>query len=193
MLRTSRVQTSAKTDRPRDCYYRQGSPSFISAAGWVNHALAAQRGAARPQIRQPEGPVWQVIRKLAPAATVLMTMRSMPWIVTDCTRSSIRSAKAARSKSPARIGNPSRLARFQIWSYRTAVSALVCAPEISTFLTDLEATRLMSRSCESCHDLQVVNRARFSADRWRVILVTMRERCRVLDEELEQMVDSSEE
>ena len=26
-------------------------------------------------------------------------------------------------------------------------------PEITTFLTDLEATRLLTRSCESCHDL----------------------------------------
>jgi hypothetical protein len=63
-------------------------------------------------------------------------------------------------------------------------------PEITTFLTDLEATRMLTRSCESCHDLQVVNRARFAPDRWRVILVTMRERGAVLtDEELERMVE----
>jgi hypothetical protein len=48
----------------------------------------------------------------------------------------------------------------------------------------------MGRSCANCHDLEVVNNSRFAADRWRVVLVTMRERGAVLtDEELEHMVE----
>jgi mono/diheme cytochrome c family protein len=63
-------------------------------------------------------------------------------------------------------------------------------PEITTFFTDAEAAALLARACTSCHTSDQVNEARFSADRWRVVTVDMRERGAVLtDEELERLVE----
>jgi cytochrome c2 len=64
------------------------------------------------------------------------------------------------------------------------------AQEVTTFFTDDEAQALVKRACTSCHDIEKVNAARFSPDRWRVITVDMRERgAKIEDEELERLVE----
>ena len=64
------------------------------------------------------------------------------------------------------------------------------AQEVTTFFSDDEAQALLKRACTSCHDIEHVNGARFSADRWRVIAVDMRERgAKIEDEELERLVE----
>ena len=64
------------------------------------------------------------------------------------------------------------------------------AQEVTTFLSDSEAEALLERSCTSCHDMERVNAARFSPDRWRVVTVDMRERgAKLEDEELEGLVE----
>ena len=63
-------------------------------------------------------------------------------------------------------------------------------PEITTFFSDAEAEALLSRACTSCHAQDQVNDARHPPDRWRVIIVDMRERGAVVtDEELERLVE----
>jgi cytochrome c2 len=62
--------------------------------------------------------------------------------------------------------------------------------EVTTFFTDDEAQAVVKRACTSCHEIEKVNGARFSADRWRVIAVDMRERgAKIEDEELERLVE----
>jgi cytochrome c2 len=64
------------------------------------------------------------------------------------------------------------------------------AQEATTFFSDSEAEELLGRSCKACHDLERVNTARFSPDRWRVVTVDMRERgAKLTDEELERLVE----
>ncbi len=64
------------------------------------------------------------------------------------------------------------------------------AQEITTFFSDSEAEAVLSRACASCHELDRVNQARFSPDRWRVVTVDMRERgAKVTDDELERLVE----
>jgi cytochrome c2 len=64
------------------------------------------------------------------------------------------------------------------------------AQEISTFFSDSEAEALLGRACGSCHELDRVNEARFSPDRWRVVTVDMRERgAKLTDDELERLVE----
>lgn len=64
------------------------------------------------------------------------------------------------------------------------------AQEITTFFTDAEAEDVLGRACASCHELDRVNQARFSPDRWRVVTVDMRERgARLTDDELERLVE----
>ena len=64
------------------------------------------------------------------------------------------------------------------------------AQEVTTFFSDAEAEELLERACTSCHELDRVNAARFSPDRWRVVTVDMRERGATLaDAELERLVE----
>jgi cytochrome c2 len=64
------------------------------------------------------------------------------------------------------------------------------AQEVTTFFSDAEGEALLTRSCTSCHELERVNNARFSPDRWRVLTVDMRERgAQLEDEELERLVE----
>jgi cytochrome c553 len=64
------------------------------------------------------------------------------------------------------------------------------AQEVTTFYSDDEAEALLTRACTSCHDADRYNTARFSPDRWRVVIVDMRERgAEVEDEELERLVE----
>lgn len=64
------------------------------------------------------------------------------------------------------------------------------AQEVTTFFSDAEADEVLKRSCASCHELDRVNAARFSPDRWRVVTVDMRERgAKLADDELERLVE----
>jgi hypothetical protein len=63
-------------------------------------------------------------------------------------------------------------------------------PEITTFFSDPEARRLLDRACTSCHELDRVERARNPEERWRVLVVDMRERgAKLTDEETERLVE----
>jgi hypothetical protein len=63
-------------------------------------------------------------------------------------------------------------------------------PEITTYFTDAEANTLTARACVGCHNIDRVNDARYSPDRWRVVTVDMRERgAKLTDEELEKLVE----
>ena len=63
-------------------------------------------------------------------------------------------------------------------------------PEITTFFSDAEAQTLTARACVGCHNIDKVNDARYSPDRWRVVTVDMRERgAKLTDEELEKLVE----
>jgi cytochrome c553 len=64
------------------------------------------------------------------------------------------------------------------------------AHDVTTFYSDAEAEALLKRACTSCHELDKSSNARFSPDRWRVVIVDMRERgARLEDEELERLVE----
>jgi cytochrome c2 len=63
-------------------------------------------------------------------------------------------------------------------------------PEITTYFSDAEAQALLARACTSCHSIDRVNDARYSADRWRVVSLDMRQRgAKLEDEELERLVE----
>ena len=64
------------------------------------------------------------------------------------------------------------------------------AQEVTTFFTDAEAEQVLKQACTSCHELDRVNEARFSPDRWRVVTLDMRERGATLaDDDLERLVE----
>ena len=64
------------------------------------------------------------------------------------------------------------------------------AQEVTTFYSDDEAHALLKRACTSCHELDKTNNSRFSSERWRVVIVDMRERgAKLADEELERLAE----
>jgi hypothetical protein len=64
------------------------------------------------------------------------------------------------------------------------------AREVTTFFSDAEAEALLTRACTSCHEPDRFNNTRFSPDRWRVVIVDMRERgAKLEDEEVERLVE----
>ena len=153
--------------------------------------LFAQRGATRPKITRPDGPVWDVIRKNCTGCHgiddyAFFALDRPGW------QSLIEMKHEGRKVSLSEKDRGVLLDWLvsQFGPNSNPFPRTYVPPEITTYLTDLEATRLLDRACSSCHDLEVVNSSRFAADRWRVVLITMRERGAVLaDEELERMVE----
>jgi cytochrome c2 len=64
------------------------------------------------------------------------------------------------------------------------------AHEVTTFYSDAEAEALLTRACTECHEPDRFNKARFNPDRWRVVILEMREKgAKLEDEELEKLVE----
>jgi hypothetical protein len=153
--------------------------------------VMAQRGATRPRVQMPQGPVRDVIRKNCTAChgiddyaffaldrdgwQKLIETKHKPGDLTISTR------------------DRSTLLDWMITKFGPETKPFprsYVAPEITTFFSDPEAKRLLDRACTKCHDIDRVNQARRTAEGWRVVSVDMRERGAVLtDLELEQLVE----
>ena len=174
----------------------------MKAHGWIAVAaivcgLAAPVGAqlaprpTRPQVRPPQGPARQVIFKYCTSCHGIddyayNALDRAGWdehLTTRHKGMDVPLAAADRSILldwlSVRFGPDTK--PFP----RTYV-----APEITTYLSDAEAESLIQRACSTCHVLDKVNDARNTAERWRVIIVDMRERgARISDAELERLVE----
>jgi len=156
---------------------------------------AQNRGAARPKVERPDGPVWQVIRK---NCTQCHGIDDYAFYSLD--KAGWQSLIETKHKSPLAEGTPTLSEQDR----NTLLTWLVekfgpntkpfprsyIPPEITEFFTDPEAIFVLNRSCTSCHSLDRVMEARNSPDQWRVISVDMRERgAKLTDEELERLVE----
>lgn len=155
--------------------------------------VAAQIGArpARPQVQPPQGPVRQIIFK---NCTSCHGIDDFAYHALD--KAAWNALIDARHKDPAvRLSGTDRdlLVDWLVSKFGPASTPFPRAyvpPEITTFFSDAEAEALLTGSCMSCHDLERVNQARFSPDRWRVLAVEMRQRgAKLTDEELERLVE----
>ena len=159
--------------------------------------VAAQiaRGAARPKVDRPDGPVWLVIRK---NCTMCHGIDDYAFFSLD--RAGWKSLLETKHKSPLAEGSPVLAEKDQNILLDWLVEKFgpntkpfprsYIPPEITEFFTDPEATFVLNRSCTSCHSLDRVMQARNSSDQWRVISVDMRERgAKLTDEELERLVE----
>ena|SRR5437867_5781933 len=161
-------------------------------AGPVFRPLSAQdRRATRPQVIRPGGKVWEVIRK---NCTSCHGIDDYAFFALD--RAKWQAFIETKHKdTPVALSDEDRnsLLDWLVSKFgpdSTPFPRTYVPPEITEFLSDADASRLLTRSCVTCHDIKRVNESRFAADRWRVILVAMRERGAVLtDEELERMVE----
>jgi mono/diheme cytochrome c family protein len=155
--------------------------------------LTAQSGgrATRPKIQRPDGPVWELIRKNCTACHgiddyAFYAQDRMAWqkLIAD----KHKSGEAALADADRDLLLDWLAAKFGPDTKpfpRTYVP-----PEITTFFSDPEAKRLMTRACTTCHGMERVESKRLPEDAWRVTLVDMRERgAKLSDQELEQLVE----
>jgi len=164
---------------------------LASAAPMPAPVAAQGRGATRPQVLMPDGPVRQIIRK---NCTSCHGIDDYAFFALD--REGWQKLIQTKHKSVEAPIPDQELSLLLDWIVskfgpntkpfpRTYV-----APEITTFFSDPEAKRLLDRACTSCHDIDRVNQARRSEEGWRVLAVDMRERgAKLTDEELEQLVE----
>ena len=153
-------------------------------------AGAQRRGATRPKIERPDGPVWQVIRQNCISCHGIddygfYALDRAGWEDLIDTKHPIREEVALSDD------DRTLLLDWLVEEFGPDSEAFprsYIPPEITVFFTDPEAFRLLERECTSCHNMDRIDEARYSLDEWRVVLVNMRENGAVItDEELETL------
>jgi hypothetical protein len=166
----------------------------LAAAWWLFTLPAAAqigRRPARPQVTRPDGPVWLVIRK---NCTACHGIDDYAFFALD--RAGWQKLLENKHKSGGvdlAEADRNLLLDWLVSKFGPDTKPFprtYVPPEITTFFSDPEAKRLLNRACTKCHGLERVESARNPEERWRVLLVDMRERGAQLgDEELEQLVE----
>jgi cytochrome c553 len=158
---------------------------------WFAAPVHAQRGATRARVQMPQGPVREIIRK---NCTMCHGIDDYAYFAFD--RAGWQTLIETKHKAtPAPIPDKelSVLLDFLVSKFGPDTKPFprtYVPPEIKTFFSDPEATRLLNRACTSCHEIERVNQARRTEEGWRVLAVDMRERgAKLTDEELEQLVE----
>jgi hypothetical protein len=169
------------------------SPVLVIVACALAMPAAAQLSGrpTRPQVTRPDGPVWQVIRK---NCTLCHGIDDYAFFALDKTgwqaliETKHRGGEAALSNDDRNILLDWLAVKFG--PNTKPFPRTYIPPEITTFFSDPEAKRLLDRACTSCHELDRVEKARNPEERWRVLVVDMRERgAKLSDEELERLVE----
>jgi len=153
------------------------------------------RGATRPKVERPDGPVWNVIRK---NCTQCHGIDDYAFYALD--RAGWQSLIETKHKSPLAEGTPvlsdddrNLLLDWLVIKFgpkSTPFPRTYVPPEITEFLSDAEALLVLNRSCVSCHGIDRVMKSRFSLDEWRVIAVQMKARgANISDVDLERLVE----
>src|SRR5438034_8716081 len=165
------------------------------AASTASPAAAQNRGATRPKVDRPDGPVWQVIRK---NCTQCHGIDDYAFFALD--RTGWQSLLETKHKSPLAEGTPvlsdqdrNTLLDWLVSKFgptSTPFPRTYVPPEITEFFSDPEAILVLNRSCVSCHGLDKIMNSRYSADEWRVLAVQMKARgANISNEDLERLVE----
>jgi hypothetical protein len=167
-------------------------PVFVLFVPFVCWAAQLSGRPTRPQVRPPSGPVRQVIFKNCVSCHGIddyayFALDKAGW-------RSLIEVKHKEMKVSLAETDREQLVDWLVTKFGPATKPFprtYVAPEITSFFSDGEAQAVLNRSCNTaCHNLDRVNDARFSPDRWRVITVDMRERgARLADDELERLVE----
>jgi hypothetical protein len=167
--------------------------ALIAVAGAP--AGAQNRGATRPKVERPDGPVWQVIRK---NCTQCHGIDDYAFFALD--KAGWQSLIETKHKSPLAEGTPvladqdrNLLLDWLVTKFgptSTPFPRTYVPPEITEFFSDPEALLVLNRSCVNCHGLDTIMNSRYSVDEWRVIAVEMKARgAGISNEDLERLVE----
>src|SRR5438105_2831225 len=163
----------------------------LAVSGWLATPAVAQRGATRPRVQMPQGPVREIIRK---NCTMCHGIDDYAFFSLDRAGwQKLIESKHKPGEAPISNQDLSPLLDWMVSKFGPATKPFprtYVAPEITTFFSDPEAKRLLDRACTTCHDIDRINQTRRTADGWRVLAVDMRERgAQLTDEELERLVE----
>jgi hypothetical protein len=165
----------------------------VAALVWVAAApVAAQLGrATRPQVTLPQGPTRHVILDNCTSCHGIDD-----YAYSALTRDGWDAYLTAMHRGmDVRLAADDRdvLLDWLAERFGPGTNPFPCAyvpPEITTFFMDAEAEVFIARTCTTCHPVDRVNDGRHTAERWRAIVVDMRERGAVIgDTELERLVE----
>ena len=164
---------------------------FAMSAAWMATPAAAQRGATRPKVLMPQGPVREIIRK---NCTACHGIDDYAFYSLDRTGwQKLIETKHKSGDAPIPEKDLSLLLDWMVGKFGPDTKPFprtYIAPEITTFFSDPEAKRLIDRACTTCHDIERINQSRRTEEGWRVLAVDMRERgAQLTDEELERLVE----
>jgi len=160
-------------------------------AGAIPMPAQIGRRPARPQVIRPDGPVWQVIRK---NCTACHGIDDYAFFALD--RAGWQATLESKHKTDGIVLSDQDRDTLLDWLVSKfgpgtkPFPRTYIPPEITTFFSDPEARRLLNRACTTCHGIERVETSRNPEERWRVILVDMRERgAQLADEELERLTE----
>lgn len=165
--------------------------AVCAAVLFLSLPLSAQRKPARPQVLRPDGPAWDVIRDNCTACHgiddyAFFALDKAGW------------QKLIKAKHKGLDVNLSDADRETLVTWLVSKFGPETKPfprtyipqEITEFFSDPEANRLIDRACASCHARDRVDKSRNAEERWRAIILDMRERgAEVSDQEVEQLVE----
>ena len=169
---------------------------FVAVAASTAVPVAAQnRGATRPKVERPDGPVWRVIQK-----NCIQCHGIDDYAFFALDKNGWQSLIETKHKSPLAEGTPvlsdqdrNTLVDWLVTKFgptSTPFPRTYVPPEISEFFSDPEAILVLNRSCVSCHSIDRVMKSRYSPDEWRVIAVQMKTRgATITNEDLERLVE----
>jgi cytochrome c2 len=171
--------------------YRPGALALALALSVSPVAAQLSPRATRPQIVPPQGPVRQVIFK---SCTSCHGIDDYAYSALDRAGwDTLLTAKHQKLDVPLAVADRALLLDWLAMRFGPTTKPFprsYVAREVTTFFSDAEGEALVKRACTSCHAIDRVNTARFTADRWRVVTVDMRERgAKLEDEELERLVE----
>ena len=170
-----------------------GIAAAALVAALASAAVSAQIGGrpTRPQVVPPKGPARQVIFKYCTSCHGIDDYAY--YAIDRAAWDTLVTTKHRGMDVPLPAADRAILLDWLAERFGPTVKPFprtYVAQEVTTFFADAEAEALLTRACTSCHDADRFNSARFSADRWRVVIVDMRERgAKVEDAELERLVE----
>jgi cytochrome c2 len=174
----------------RELSYCAAVATFVCAMASPVVAQLSPR-ATRPQVVPPQGPVRQVIFKYCTNCHGIddYAYNSLDRAGWDA----LITAKHQKVEAPVPAADRAILLDWLAMRFGPTTKPFprtYVAREVTTFLSDADGESLLKRTCTSCHAIEKVNSARFTADKWRVVTVDMRERgAKIDDEELERLVE----
>jgi len=164
---------------------------LAGSALWFASPVAGQRGATRPRVQMPQGPVREVILNNCTACHGIDEYAYFS--LDDSGWRNLIQTKHKGGDLKISNGDMSVLVDWMVSKFGPTTKAFprtYVAPEITSYFSDPEAKRLLDRACAKCHEVERINKERRTADGWRVLAVDMRERGAIItDEELERLVE----